>query len=194
MLSRKYTRILVDKVLKLGKGAALVVTNSTGTESTVSITELAALDGITAGTAAASKAVILDASKNITGLGSVLSTAPTGGGIGFATGAGGAVTQATNRTTGVTLSKLCGTITTNNASLAAEASADFVVTNTTVAATDVVNVSIQSGSNGGGTIVSVSATAAGSFTIRVHNGNVAAGTAETGAILINFVVLKGVAA
>lgn len=194
MLSRKYTRILVDKVLKLGKGASLVVTNSTGTESTVSITELAALDGITAGTAAASKAVILDASKNITGLGSVLSTAPTGGGIGYATGAGGAVTQLTNRTTGVTLSKLCGTITTHTASLAAEASADFVVTNTTVAATDVVNVSIQSGSNGGGTIVSVSATAAGSFTIRVHNGNVAAGTAETGAILINFVVIKGVAA
>jgi len=115
-------------------------------------------------------------------------------GFGYATGVGGAVTQATNRTTGVTLSKLCGTITTNNASLAAEGTADFVVTNTTVAATDVVLVSIQSGSNGGGTIVSVAVVAAGSFTIRVHNGNVAAGTAETGAILINFVVIKSVAA
>ncbi len=115
-------------------------------------------------------------------------------GFGYMTGVGGAVTQATNRTTGVTLSKLCGTITTNNASLAAEASADFVVTNTTVAATDVVVVSIKSGSNGGGTIVSVVGVAAGSFTIRVHNGNVAAGTAETGAILINFVVIKSVAA
>jgi len=36
--------------------------------------------------------------------------------------------------------------------------------------------------------------AAGSFTIRVHNGNVAAGTAETGAIKINFAVLKAVSA
>jgi hypothetical protein len=114
-------------------------------------------------------------------------------GFGYATGVGGAVTQATNRTTGVTLNKLCGTITTHNASLAAEATADFVVTNSTVAATDVVVVSVKSGSNGGGTVVSVNGVAAGSFTIRVHNGNVAAGTAETGAILINFVVIKGAA-
>ena len=106
---------------------------------------------------------------------------------------GGAVTQITNRSTGVELNKPCGTITTHNASLAAEASASFVVTNSTVAATDVVVVSIKSGSNGGGTIVSVSAVAAGSFTIRVHNGNVAAGTAETGAIAINFAVIKSVA-
>lgn len=114
-------------------------------------------------------------------------------GIGYKNkaGVGSTVTQATNRTTGVTLDKLCGAITTNNASLAAEASADFVVTNAKVAANDVVVVSVKSGSNGGGTIVSVVGVAAGSFTIRVHNGNVAAGTAETGAIIINFVVLKG---
>jgi hypothetical protein len=121
-------------------------------------------------------------------------TATGGTGLGYGTGAGGAVTQATNRTTGVTLSKLTGAITTNNASLAAEGSADFVVTNTLVAIGDVVVVSIRSGSNGGGTIVSVAAVAAGSFTIRVHNGNVAAGTAETGAIIINFAVIKGAAA
>lgn len=104
--------------------------------------------------------------------------------------AGGAVTQATNRTTGVTLNSLTGTITTNNASLAAEGTADFVVTNDKVSIGDVVVVSVRSGSNGGGTIVSVTGVAAGSFTIRVHNGNVAAGTAETGAIVINFAVLK----
>ena len=63
-----------------------------------------------------------------------------------------------------------------------------------IAVGDVVVVAIQSGSNGGGTIVSVSTVAAGSFTIRVHNGNVAAGTAETGAILINFAVIKAVSA
>lgn len=160
----------------------------------MSATELGYLDGLTPGTATASKAVVLDSSKNVTGLGSVISTAPTGGGIGYGTGAGGAVTQITSRTTGVTLSKLTGAITTDTTSLAAEASADFVVTNTTVAATDVVVVSIKSGSNGGGTIVSVAAVAAGSFTIRVHNGNVAAGTAETGAIVINFAVIKAVAA
>lgn len=115
-------------------------------------------------------------------------------GIGYAAGAGGAVTQSTNRTTGVTLNTICGTITTDNASLAAEGSADFIVTNSTVAITDCVVLSIQSGENSGGTILSVQDVAAGSFTIRVHNGNVAAGTAETGAIKINFAVIKAVVA
>jgi len=114
-------------------------------------------------------------------------------GIGYKNklGIGGTVTQQTNRTTGVTLNALTGQITTNNASLAAEGSADFVVTNSKVTAKDVVVLSIASGTNGGGTLVCVVGVAAGSFTIRVHNGNVAAGTAETGAIVINFVVLKG---
>lgn len=112
-------------------------------------------------------------------------------GVGYLAGTGGAITQQTNRTTGVTINKLTGTITTNNASLAAEASADFVVTNSTVEIGDTVVLSQRSGSNGGGTLTEVVAVAAGSFTIRVHNGNVAAGTAETGAILINFAVIKG---
>ena len=115
-------------------------------------------------------------------------------GFGYAAGSGGTVTQITSRATGVTLNKICGTITTINTSLAAEASADFVVTNSAVAAGDVVVLAVKSGLVGVGTIVSVAAVGAGSFTIRVHNGNVAAGTAETGAIVINFAVIKSVAA
>lgn len=114
-------------------------------------------------------------------------------GFGFKTGKGigGTVTQATNRTTGVTLNALSGQITTNNASLAAEAAAIFTVTNSKVAATDVVVASIVSGTNGGNTEVTVNAVAAGSFDLKVANNNAAAGTAETGAIVINFVVIKG---
>lgn len=130
----------------------------------------------------------------VTLAGAIVSTAPTGGGIGYATGAGGAVTQATNRTTGVTLNKLTGQITTNNASLAAEASARFTVTNSTVAIGDCVIVSQQSGAVGVMTDVWVDSIAAGSFVIVVANNNVAAGTAETGAIIINFAVIKAVAA
>ena len=107
---------------------------------------------------------------------------------------GGAVTQATNRTTGVTVNAPSGTITTNNASLAAELSASFVVTNSSVAIGDVVLLSQQSGAVGVMTTVEVIATAAGSFTIAVMNGNAAAGVAETGAILINFIVIKAVSA
>lgn len=114
-------------------------------------------------------------------------------GFGFKTGegVGGTVTQTTNRSTGVTLDALSGAITTDTTSLAAEASAAFVVTNSKVAAGDVIVLSQASGSNGGNTAVTVVAVAAGSFTIRVSNNNAAAGTAETGAIVINFVVIKG---
>ena len=115
-------------------------------------------------------------------------------GFGYAAGTGSTVTQITNRATGVTINAVCGQITTDNTSLAAEASAVFVVTNDKVAATDVVVCSIASGSVAPNTDVIVSAVAAGQFSITVVNGNVAAGTAETGAIVINFAVIKSVAA
>jgi hypothetical protein len=102
----------------------------------------------------------------------------------------GTVTQITNRTTGVTVNAMGGTITTDATSLAAEASAEFTVTNDRVNASDVVVASIKSGSVGAMTDVIVSTVADGSFKLKVANGNVAAGTAETGAILINFRVFK----
>lgn len=107
----------------------------------------------------------------------------------FASGSN--VTQQTNRTTGVTLgNSLSGVITTNNASLAAETAAIFTVTAPQVFADDVVVVAIAGGSNGGNTTVQVTTIAAGSFQITVANQNAAAGTAETGAIAINFIVMK----
>lgn len=130
----------------------------------------------------------------LTDLPGAINAIVTTGTLGYGTGGGGTVTQATNRTTGVTLSKLTGQITTNNASLAAEAAAEFTVTNTLVAIGDVVVCCQQSGSNGGDTDVYVSGTAAGSFKIKVANNNAAAGTAETGAIIINFAVIKGASA
>ena len=114
--------------------------------------------------------------------------------IGYATGTGGAVTQITSRTTGVTLNKLTGKITTDNTSLGAELSAEFTVTNSTVAIDDVVSTSIRSGTNGGQTIAEVTGVAAGSFNIKVTNNNAAGGGAETGAIILNFAVVKAASA
>lgn len=113
------------------------------------------------------------------------------GGLGYLSGAGGAVTQLTNRTTAVTVDTVCGAITTNNASLAALASAAFSVLNSTVVATDTVVVSIKSGAVNEKTIVKVNNVGAGSFSICVYNAD--AGVAETGAIVINFAVIKAVA-
>lgn len=103
---------------------------------------------------------------------------------------GGVVTQATNRATAVTLNQLSGAITTNSASLAAETAATFTVNNNSVFADDVVLIAIAGGSNGGNTTVQVTAIAANSFQITVANQNAAGGGAETGAIVINFLVMK----
>lgn len=121
----------------------------------------------------------------------IRSSGPTSG-VGYATGAGGTVTQITNRSTGVTLSKVTGTITTDTTSLAAGAAATFTVTNTAVAIGDLVILNIRSGATTSATVCKVNAVAAGSFDITVINGH--ASTAETGAIIINFAVIKGVTA
>jgi hypothetical protein len=121
--------------------------------------------------------------------GPVLIKSPTEG-IGYKTGAGGTVTQITSRSTGVTLSKITGKIQTHTTSLAAGASASFTVTNTTVAIGDVVVVAIRSGQTNKETSVAVTAVAAGSFEVTVFNRH--ASTAEVGAIVINFAVIKAV--
>jgi hypothetical protein len=121
----------------------------------------------------------------------VLVNSSTGRGIGYSDGSGSKVTQITSRATGVTINSLSGQITTDNTSLAAEASAEFIVTNNKVKLNSVPVLAIQSGAIGVGTMVTVSTVTNGSFTIRVHNGNVAAGTAETGAIIINFDIFNG---
>ena len=111
-------------------------------------------------------------------------------GIGYAAGAGGTVTQATNRTTGVTLNKISGAITTNATSLAAGAEATFVVTNSTVAIGDVILLSARSGQTTNTSIPHVSQVTNGTFSITLTNLN--ATTADTGAMVINFVVIKAV--
>lgn len=122
-------------------------------------------------------------------LGGVTSVSPTVG-SGYATGAGGAVTQATNKSTGVTLSKVCGQITMNNAALAAGTIVSFVVTNTAVAATDIINLNHVSGGTPGSYTLNARA-AAGSFTVDVRN-NTAGSLGE--ALVIGFEVRKAVIA
>lgn len=96
------------------------------------------------------------------------------------------VTQATNRSTGVTLDTTAGQITTDATSLAAAAEATFVVTNNKCTAKCVPVIAIASGSTGGVLIAGVSAVADGSFSITYTNTGA---SAETGASVINFVLL-----
>ncbi len=112
--------------------------------------------------------------------------------FGFETGAGGAVTQATSKSTGVTLNKLCGRITMNNASLGAGASVAFTLTNSEIGADDVVLVSIKSGATTLAYHTQIEATAAGSCVIALHRAG--GGGALSEAVVLNFVVIKSVAA
>ena len=109
------------------------------------------------------------------------------GALGYSTGSGGTITQATSRTTGVTLNKTNGQITLFSAAGSATA-ASFTVTNSTVAATDTIVLAVASGTNK--YMVFVTAVAAGSFEITFQT----TGGTSTDAPVINFAVIKAVSA
>lgn len=113
------------------------------------------------------------------------------GGIGYGTGAGGTGTQATNKSTTVTLTPaaaVCGAITMNGAALAAATIVSFTLTNTAIAATDVLVLNHISGGTIGSYTLNAQC-AAGSATINVRN-NTAGSLSE--AIVIQFALVKGV--
>jgi hypothetical protein len=97
------------------------------------------------------------------------------------------VTQATSASTGVTINANSGAITTVVQNIAAAGEVQFTVTNSKVTASSVPVVAVASGSTGGTTSAKVTAVANGSFQITLSNEH--ASTAETGTLVINFVVL-----
>lgn len=125
----------------------------------------------------------------IAAAGAVTSASATGG-IGYATGAGGTVTQATSKSTGVTLNTVTGQITMNGAALAANTAVSFTLTDSAIASTDVVHVQHVSAGTVGGYFCTATP-AAGSATIYVRN--VTAGSLSE-AIVLQFVVIKAVTA
>jgi hypothetical protein len=180
---------------------ALATFNASLTANTATISGLATLSSATLSstatfngaatynsTATFNSGLTTGAADDIAGGGAITSSSATAG-IGYATGAGGTQTQNTSRSTGVTLNKITGLITCNSTSLAAGAEASFVVTNSTVAATDTVIVQVVSSSTGT-PVAFVTAVAAGSFTVTLSNLH--ASTADTTADTIRFTVIKSV--
>jgi hypothetical protein len=134
-------------------------------------------------------AASLKALPGVTGNFDVTGNLSAVGSIGYAVGAGGAVTQITSKSTGVTLNELCGAITMQAAALAAAAKVSFVVTNSTVGANDVVIVNVKSGGTANAYRANVTAVAAGSFTVTVEN---ITGGSLSESPVIAFAVIKGV--
>ena len=110
--------------------------------------------------------------------------------FGYGTGAGGTVTQATNKSTGVTLNTRCGQVTMNNAALNADTTVSFVLTNSDIAAGDVLMLNHISGGTPGSYLLNARS-AAGSATIDVRN--ITAGNLSE-AIVIAFAVIKATTA
>ena len=156
-------------------------TVSGGSSSIQSITDGATNQALTFSTTFST----LQERMRIDGNGNVLVTSAAG--LGYGTGSGGTVTQATSRTTGVTLSKPTGAITMFSAAGSVVA-ATFTVTNTLVAATDTINLNQKSGTNL--YVLLVTAVAAGSFNITFYT----TGGVATDAPVINFAIIKGVTA
>ena len=121
----------------------------------------------------------------VTGL---LTTSSATAAFGYATGAGGTVTQATNKSTGVTLSTNTGLITMNGAALAADAIVSFTLTNTAIGALDMILLQHDSAGTVGSYVLSAQPSA-GSAVINVANRS-AASLSE--AIVLRFGILKSV--
>lgn len=111
--------------------------------------------------------------------------------FGYGTGAGGAVTQATSKATGVTLNTVTGEITLNNAALNAATNVSFTFTNSVIAVGDLVLVQHVSGGTLGGYYVTAVPAGAGSATVTVRN--ITAGSLSE-APVIKYVVIKAATA
>jgi hypothetical protein len=126
--------------------------------------------------------VIIDAGGNVR---------VTTGTLGYSTGAGGAVTQATSKATAVTINKPTGQITLNNAALAAGASVAFTVNNTLVVATDTIIIHRVSGGTAGAYNIWIDSVSASTFVVYVRNITLGA---LSEAPVLNFSIIKAVAA
>lgn len=193
------------------QAAAVQRANHTGTQSADSITdgstnkaytgtEKTKLSGVATGATANDTDANLKNRANHTGtqLASTISdfaatalaarTDPTA--FGYATGAGGTITQATNKSTAVTLNELCGQITMHNAALAAGAIVSFTLNNSTILANDLLVLNHVATATFGPYLLNARA-AAGSAIIDVRNTS--AGSLSN-AIQIRFAVIRGVVA
>jgi hypothetical protein len=186
-------------------GVSQLSTSGTGTGATFNITKTGSgtaytgfttITVVTFGTGYASGDTI-----TISGavLGGALTTnnltftinSPVNTGIGYSTGAGGTASQLTSRTTGVTLNKLTGQITLFSSTLAANTTVSFILTNSTIASTDMVLVQhISGGTLGFYGVTAIAGTGSATISIRNNTGTISSVESP----VLQFVVIKAVTA
>jgi len=163
--------------------------------TTAKIDDLGVTTGKIAANAVTLAKVVAAASNNTflarstAGAGNYEAVNTTTTGLGFYTGAGGMVTQATTKATAFTLNTMCGQITTAADSLSHSTTVSATWTNSKIAATDVVIINHNSGGTVGGYVFNVACNS-GSATLYIRNVATAGTLSE--ALVLNFVVIKGV--
>jgi len=111
--------------------------------------------------------------------------------IGYSTAAQGTVTQATDKSTGVTLNKSAGRITMNNAALAGGAVVSFILTNNLISTNDTMIVCVASnttGSAAGAYTAYISYLSANTALISLRN---LSATSYSEAVIINYAIIHG---
>jgi len=108
--------------------------------------------------------------------------------LGYSTAAQGTVTQATSKSTGVTLNKSAGRITMNGAELAANTAVSFTLTNSLISANDVVILNVSGGATAAAYTTYVSSMTAGSAVVTLRN---LTGGALSETVILNFAIIHG---
>lgn len=94
-------------------------------------------------------------------------------GIGYGTGSGGSVTQATSCWTSVTLNKMSGEIIMNTSTAASDSFISFNLINSMIAATDIIIISaVETNSTGITSVIALPSPAGGSATIKVTSRSI----------------------
>ena len=108
--------------------------------------------------------------------------------LGYASGAQGAVTQGTSKSTGVTVNASMGRITTDSATLNTLTNVTFTLTNSLISVKDVIILNVSSGATSGAYNCWISSMSAGTCTITLRN---ISGGNLSEAVVINFAVIHG---
>jgi len=108
--------------------------------------------------------------------------------LGYTTGSGGTVTQSSSKSTGVTLNKATGQITLNGAALTANTNVAFTLTNSTIAANDILVFNhVSGGTIGAYNFNAVASSGSAVVTVR----NITSGSLSE-APVVSFAVIKAV--
>jgi hypothetical protein len=109
--------------------------------------------------------------------------------LGYTAAAQGTVTQATSKSTAVTLNKSAGRITMNGALLASNTAVSFTLNNTVISSNDAIIVNVSGGGTAGAYTVYISSMTTNSAVITLRNMT---GGDLSEAVIINFAILHGV--